>query len=50
MTTIMPKPRDSREKRLQRLGQVLNDASPKDREEAIKIAGKLLAIKARKKG
>lgn len=43
----MQTPNDSREKRLQQLGEKLKDLTPKQREEAIKVVAKLLAVKAK---
>lgn len=48
MTPTMPKSNVSREEQLKLLGATLKALSPKDRADAIKVAAKLLAIRARK--
>lgn len=45
----MQTPNDSREKRLQELGEKLKDLTPEQLEEAIRVAAKLMAAKAKNK-
>lgn len=49
MTDSTPKYSDLREQQLKRLGDALLALTPEKRQEALRIAGKLLAIKARKR-
>ena len=49
MTSTKKPSNDSREKRLRELGETLKALSPQEREQAVKIAGKALALKARNK-
>lgn len=49
MTNSMPKYSEAQQRRLRELGEELLAATPQQRQDAIKIAGNLLALKARKR-
>ena len=49
LATTIPPTSEAQQRRLRALGEALLAATPQQRQDAINIAGKLLAIKARKR-